>query len=293
MTVGDALRLASQRLGVAGIPDAKWDAELLLRHVLQWDRAALLSRDATDLTAEQEARFFALVAEREGRRPLQHLAGTQAFYGRDFLVTPDVLIPRPETELLVETALELLSGQAAPVIVDVGTGSGCIALTLAAEIPSAEVHGGDISHAALDVCRDNARRLGVESRVHLYRADLLAPVADLAGSVHLVVMNPPYVHPSDISGLAPEVRDHEPRQALVPVPDAADLYGRLAAGARRLLRPGGILLVEIGQGMADQVTTICESAGLRVDRVIPDLNGIPRVVVALRPASRIPPADRA
>ena len=293
MTAGDALRLASQRLGVAGIPDAKWDAELLLRHVLQWDRAALLSRDATDLTAEQEARFFALVAEREGRRPLQHLAGTQAFYGRDFVVTPDVLIPRPETELLVETALELLSGHAAPVIVDVGTGTGCIALTLAAEIPSAEVHGGDISHAALDVCRDNARRLGVESRVHLYQGDLLAPVEFLAGSVHLVVSNPPYVHPSDISGLAPEVRDHEPRQALVPVPDAADLYRRLAAGARRLLRPGGGLLVEIGQGMADQVTTICKSAGLRVQRVIPDLNGIPRVVVALRPASHIPPADRA
>jgi|SRR5438552_2240691 len=293
MTAGDALRLASQRLGVAGIPDAKWDAELLLRHVLQWDRAALLSRDATDLTAEQEARFFALVAEREGRRPLQHLAGTQAFYGRDFVVTPDVLIPRPETELLVETALELLSGHAAPVIVDVGTGTGCIALTLAAEIPSAEVHGGDISHAALDVCRDNARRLGVESRVHLYQGDLLAPVEFLAGSVHLVVSNPPYVHPSDLPALAPEVRDHEPRRALLPLPDAPELYRRLARGARGVLRPGGGLLVEIGQGMADQVTTICESAGLRVQRVIPDLNGIPRVVVALRPASHIPPADRA
>ena len=293
MTAGDALRLASQRLGVAGIPDAKWDAELLLRHVLQWDRAALLSRDATDLTAEQEARFFALVAEREGRRPLQHLAGTQAFYGLDFVVTPDVLIPRPETELLVETALELLSGHAAPVIVDVGTGTGCIALTLAAEIPSAEVHGGDISHAALDVCRDNARRLGVESRVHLYQGDLLAPVEFLAGSVHLVVSNPPYVHPSDLPALAPEVRDHEPRRALLPLPDAPELYRRLARGARGVLRPGGGLLVEIGQGMADQVTTICESAGLRVQRVIPDLNGIPRVVVALRPASHIPPADRA
>jgi release factor glutamine methyltransferase len=280
MTVGDALRLATRRLAAAGVPDPAWDAELLLRHVLQWDRAALLSREAKDLTADQEGRFFALVAEREGRRPLQHLAGTQAFYGRDFLVTSDVLIPRPETELLVETALALLSGQAAPVIVDVGTGTGCIALTLAAEIPSADVHGVDISHAALDVCRDNARRLGVESRVRLYHGDLVAPVEFLAESVHLVVSNPPYVHPSDIPGLAPEVRDHEPRLALVPDPDAAGLYRRLAAGARRLLHPGGVLLVEIGRGMADEVTAITNGEGLAVERVIPDLQGIPRVVVA-------------
>lgn len=280
MTVGDALRLATRRLAEAGIAEAAWDAELLLRHVLHWDRAALLSREAKDLTADEEARFFALVAERYARRPLQHLAGTQAFYGRDFLVTPDVLIPRPETELLVETALELLAGQAAPVVVDVGTGTGCIALTLAAEIPSAEVHGVDISRAALDVARANARRLGVESRVRLYQGDLVAPVQALAGSVHLVVSNPPYVSACEISDLAPEVRDHEPRLALVPHPDASHLYRRLAHGAHRLLRPGGAFLVEIGLGMAEEVTAVCEGEGLQVERVIPDLQGIPRVVVA-------------
>jgi release factor glutamine methyltransferase len=280
MTVGDALRLATRRLAAAGVPDPAWDAELLLRHVLHWDRAALLSREAKDLTADHEARFFSLVAEREARRPLQHLAGTQAFYGRDFLVTPDVLIPRPETELLVETALALLSGQAAPVIVDVGTGTGCIALTLAAEIPSADVHGVDISHAALEVARDNARRLGLEGRVRFCQGDLLSPVADLAESVHLVVSNPPYVSASEIPGLAPEVRDHEPRLALVPHPDAPGLYRRLANGARRLLRGGGVLVVEIGRGMADEVTAITNGEGLRVERVIPDLQGIPRVVVA-------------
>jgi release factor glutamine methyltransferase len=288
MTVGDALRIALQRLAKAGVPEPSLDAELLLRHVLQWDRAAVLTREAQELTTDQEARFFSLVAERESRRPLQHLAGTQAFYGRDFLVTPDVLIPRPETEVLVETALEFLSDQAAPVIVDVGTGTGCIALTLAAEIPSADVHAVDISNAALDVARTNARRLGLEGRVTFHQGDLLAPVADLAGSVHLVVSNPPYVHPSDIPGLAPEVRDHEPRQALVPVPDAAGLYRRLAAGAYPLLRPGGALLVEIGWGQADEVTAITEAEGLRVERLIPDLQGIPRVVVARRPAGHNP-----
>ncbi len=280
MTVAEALRLATQRLENAGVPEPALDAEQLLRHVMGWDRATLLTSDAALLTSDQAERFLALVGERERRRPVQHLTGIQAFWGRDFLVTPDVLIPRPETELLVEVALGLLSGVVAPVVVDVGTGSGCIALTLAAERPDAEVYGVDISHAALDVARTNARRLGVESRVHLFQGDLIAPVAHLAGSVHLVVSNPPYVHPSDLPGLAPEVRDHDPRLALVPTPDASDLYRRLASGARRLLRPGGALAVEIGQGMAEEVTAVTEGEGFRMERPVLDLQGIPRVLVA-------------
>jgi release factor glutamine methyltransferase len=256
------------------------DAELLLRHVMGWDRAALLVSDAVALSADQEKRFFALVREREARRPLQHLTQAQAFWGRDFLVTRDVLIPRPETEILVETALGLLSGVAAPVVVDVGTGSGCIALTLAAERPDAIVHAVDISYAALEVARANARRLGLEGRVKFYEGNLLGPVQDLAGGVDLVASNPPYVRAREIGDLAPEVRDHEPRLALVPTPDARDLYRRLAAGARRVLRPGGALAVEIGAGMLDDVRAVTESEGLRVERVISDLQGIPRVVVA-------------
>jgi release factor glutamine methyltransferase len=285
MTVSEALRLATRRLKAAGVPDAPWDAELLLRHVLDRDRAALLAADGVVLTADQEARFLTLVTEREARRPLQHLTGTQAFWGRDFVVTPDVLIPRPETELLVEVALELLSGLAAPVIVDVGTGTGCIALTLAAESPAADIHGVDISHAALEVARSNARRFGLEGRVRFSQGDLIAPVDYLAGRVHLVASNPPYVHAADIPGLMPEVRDHEPRLALVPTPDAARFYGLLAAGARRLLRPEGALVVEIGQDMAGEVTRVVEREGLHVERVIPDLQGIPRIVVA-RPSVR-------
>lgn len=280
MTVAEALRLATQRLAGAGVPEPALDAELLLRHVMGRDRAALLASDADPLGADQASRFFGLVSEREARRPLQHLTGTQAFWGRDFLVTPDVLIPRPETELLVEAALGLLSGVAAPVVVDVGTGSGCIALTLAAERPDAEVCGVDISHAALEVARTNARRLGLESRLHLFQGDLLSPVGHLAGSVHLVVSNPPYVPADQFPALMPEVRDHDPRLALVPTPDASDLYGRLATGARRLLRAGGALAVEIGLGMADEVTTVTEARGFRVERAILDLQGIPRVLVA-------------
>ena len=256
------------------------DAELLLRHVMGWDRAALLASDTVPLSADQEKRFFALISERKARRPLQHLTQTQAFWGRDFLVTRDVLIPRPETELLVEVALELMAGLHAPVVVDVGTGSGCIALTIAAERPDAEVHGVDISNAALQVAETNARRLHLEGRVHFHQGDLLAPGESLAGHVHLVVSNPPYVHPSEIPGLAPEVRDHEPRLALVPTPDSRELYRRLAASARRLLRPDGALVVEMGLGMGDEVTAITEGEGFRVERVVNDLQGIPRVVAA-------------
>jgi release factor glutamine methyltransferase len=289
MNVGGALRLATRRLRAAGVPDAAWDAELMLRHVLDMDRAPLLAANDLALTADQERRFLSLVAEREARRPLQHLTGVQAFWGRDFLVNADVLIPRPETEILVEAALEILASLAGPAVVDVGTGTGCIGLTIAAENPTAEVTAVDISHAALEVARTNARRLGLEGRVIFLQGDLMAPVEYLAGSVHVVVSNPPYVHPSDIPNLAPEVRDHEPRRALLPEPDAPGLYRRLAAGARRLLRPGGSLLVEIGRGMAREVSGICAGEGLTVERVIPDLRGIPRIVVATRPAGSIPP----
>jgi release factor glutamine methyltransferase len=282
MTVSEALRLATPRLRAAGIADAAWDAELLLRHVLGFDRGALLSREAEELTADQEARFLALVAQRETRRPLQHLTGVQAFYGHDFVVSPDVLVPRPETEVLVEAALDRLPAEQPTVVVDIGTGTGCIALTLAAERPAAEVHALDISQAALEVARDNARRLGLESRVRFYQGDLALPLRDMVRRVDLVASNPPYVDAADFASLMPEVRDHEPRLALVPVPDAPRMYRRLAGGARRLLRPGGTLLLEVGQGQAGEVSAICAREGFQVERVIPDLAGIPRVVVAVR-----------
>jgi len=286
MTVGDALRQATERLAKAGVPEPSLDAERLLRHVLLWDRAALLAREAHALTADEEARFSSMVAERERRRPLQHLVGTQAFYGRDFVVTPDVLIPRPETEILVEAALERVSATEPAVVVDIGTGSGCIALTVAAERPSAEVHALDVSYEALDVARINARRLGLEGRVRFYQGDLALPLRDMVRRVDLVLSNPPYVAEVEWAGLEPEVRDHEPRVALVPVPDAPRMYRRLAGGARRALRPGGALLMEVGQGQAEEVSAICVREGYRVERVIPDLQGIPRVVVAMRPPSQ-------
>ena len=283
MTVGAALEQASGRLADAGIATARLDAELLLRHVTGWDAAALVVRSADPLPSEPLERFERLVAERAQRRPIQHLTGLAHFWRHEFHVTPDVLIPRPETEHLVEAALDVLRPIERPVVVDVGTGSGCIALSIAAERPDAAVHAVDLSPAALAVARDNAARLGLADRVRFYQGDLLQPLGEQR--VDLVVSNPPYVGADEAEGLAPEVRDHDPRTALVPPGgDRFSIYRRLAAEARKSLRPGGVLLVEIGQGMDKEVTGILQAAGLGVDRVIPDLQAIPRVVQAIAPA---------
>jgi release factor glutamine methyltransferase len=232
------------------------------------------------LDPRDEARFHALVDERARRRPLQHLTGTQAFWRYEFQVTPDVLIPRPETEALVETCLEELQARRAPRILDVGTGSGCIAISLALERPDAEVHAVDFSEPALEVARRNAARLGARVRFHL--GDLLEP---LSGGLDLVTSNPPYVDASEIAGLDPEVRDHDPRLALVPPSgDRFAVYLRLVPQAAQALAPGGILVLEVGRGMDGEVRRLCEAAGLRVDRAVPDLAGIPRAVVARKPS---------
>jgi release factor glutamine methyltransferase len=282
MTIADALRRAEQRLREAGVPDPALDAERLLSHVLGWDRAAIITGSAVALPAAEEPRVFALVDERAARRPLQHLTGTQAFWRHDFVVSADVLIPRPETEILVEAALEAMRDLAAPVVVDVGTGSGCVALSLAAERSDAVVHAVDASAAALAVAAENARRLGLPGRVELHEGDLLEPVARLRGAVHLVVSNPPYVDPSEIPSLAPEVRDHEPPAALLAPDPPYGIYERLAAQAVETLRPGGRLLVEVGRGMADGVAARLGAAGLVSIETRRDLAGIARVVSGRR-----------
>jgi release factor glutamine methyltransferase len=271
---------AAAALAAAGVGTPEWDAERLLRHVLGWDRAALLA-DPDRVVAEADAaRFRALVRRRSAREPLQHILGTQAFWRHEFLVTPAVLIPRPETELLVETSLEILKDVARPLIVDVGTGSGCIALSLAAERQDAEVHGIDISAPALEVAVANARRLGLDRRVAFHHGDLLAPVTHLAGRVDLVVSNPPYVDVEDLHTLAPEVRDHEPPSALCGGAGGLDVYRRLLPAASAILGSRGWVAVEIGQGQAAAVTALAVAAALHPTGLARDLQGIERVVVA-------------
>ena len=281
--MGDALVAAAGRFKKAGIETPELDAELLARHVLGWDRAKLLTHGREALHPVATALFFDLVEQRAARRPLQHLTGTQAFWRNDFFVTPDVLIPRPETEILVEEALLAVRTTQAPVIVDVGTGSGCIALSLAAERPDAEVHAVDVSSAALLVARENARRQGLVHSIRFHEADLLAPWAGRGATFHLVASNPPYVAAEEVALLAPEVREHEPRLALVPKGSTLSIYERLCPEAARLLVAGGYLVMEVGAGQAEAVCALARSAGLLVLRVSPDLQGIPRTVVARKP----------
>jgi release factor glutamine methyltransferase len=285
VTVGAVLARAARRLADAGIDTAELDAELLLRHVLGWDRATIVARGVEFLSVETRAAYERLVDERARRYPLQHLTGVQHFWRHAFAFSPTVLIPRPETELLVEAGRHHLYGRRAPLVVDVGTGSGCIVLSLAAERPDGSYHATDTSGAALAVARDNARRLGFEDRVHFHEGDLLQPVEHLGAAIDLVVSNPPYVDATELPHLQPEVRDHEPHGALVPPGDRYSVYRRLAPAAAALLRPGGVLVLEVGQGMAEEVGRICGTAGLEALPALADLQGIPRAVVARRGAS--------
>jgi release factor glutamine methyltransferase len=242
----------------------------------------LLTRSQAELPAASLGAYWALVEARAQRRPLQHLTGSQAFWRHAFQVTPEVLIPRPETEQLVEAALALLRDLPGAIAVDVGTGSGCIALSLAAELPQAEIHATEISPAALAVAADNARSLGLAGRVRFHQGDLLAPVAGLAGRVDLVASNPPYVALEEREALAPEVRDHEPPVALFAPGERFSVYRRLVPAAAQLLRPGGHLLLELGAGMDAEVTAQCRAAGLEPEWVKADLMGIPRTLLAQR-----------
>jgi release factor glutamine methyltransferase len=278
MTAAALVAEAARALAAAGVEAPEWDAERLLRHVLGWDRARLLAHPAHVVPEPEAERFGALVRRRASREPLQYILGTQAFWKHDFLVTPAVLIPRPETELLVETSLDLLKDVERPLIVDVGTGSGCIALSLAFERPDAEVHATDISEPALAVARENARRLGLDGRVTFHEGQLLEPVAGL--EVHLVVSNPPYVDPAERDSLASEVRQHEPALALFPPGDALAVYRRLVPAAAAALRPGGALVVEISPTIPGAVVEVLRAAGFAEPAVHTDLAGRPRVVRA-------------
>lgn len=275
-------RGASELLS-SGVDESRLEAELLLRHALGWSRESLLARLHEPVSAEAAGHYFQLVERRRGRVPIQHILGTQEFFGLGFRVTPAVLIPRPETEGVVEEALRELRGRPgadAARIADVGCGSGCIGIALALELSRAEVVAIDISPAALAVARENALRHGVADRVELVLGDLLEPLLDRPAGPDVVVSNPPYVVDADIDGLAPEVSEHEPRSALAGGEDGLGVVSRLLRQAGEVLNEGGLLFMEIGQGQDARVAELTRDSGLDVLRIARDLAGIPRVVVA-------------
>jgi release factor glutamine methyltransferase len=298
--VRTALREGIARLRAANVPSDALAAELLLMHALGRDRTWLYSYPETPLEPADAEKYFALIARRAAGEPTQYLTGRQEFWGLNFEVNPAVLIPRPETEHVIEVALERLRTHGAPLrVADVGTGSGCIAVALARELPRAEIFATDISAAALEVAARNAAQHGVSDRVHFINCDLLS---GLAGSGHgvpcpygenhadghgaqfdLIVSNPPYLARDDAGQLQREVRDHEPDAALFGGPTGVEIYSRLIEQAGSLLRGGGILVLELGYNSAAHVEGLLEpELGWTNVIITNDVAGIPRVMAAER-----------
>jgi release factor glutamine methyltransferase len=286
MQIRATLRAGLEKLLEHQVPSAQLAAELLMMHVLLCDRAYLYTYPEKEIPKETADRYFALVAERAEGKPTQYITGHQEFWGLDFVVTPDVLIPRPETEHVVEMVLELLARQGRSKderlrIADVGTGSGCIALALASELPRAIIFGVDISRMALVVASENALRLAMPDRVKFLEGDLLARLLDddFRGTFDFVVSNPPYVSRDDLDKVQREVRDFEPRVALGDLETSDEIYRRLFPQALQALKPDGHVVVEIGYNMREAVVSLLGSDWTDVE-VKPDLRGIPRVVSA-------------
>ena len=279
MTVRDVLADARRTLAGGSIEDAPLEAEVLLRDTLKKSRAELYLALDDDLSAEQRTAFWTRLARRLDGEPTAYILGCREFYGRDFVVDASVLVPRPETELLVEEAVDIARTHRLSVIAEVGTGCGAVAITLALELPRARVYAIDISSSALEVARGNSRKHGVAGRVCLLAGDLLDALPE---PVEMVVANLPYVRESDLPRTGPVSR--EPRLALDGGADGLDKIRRLCRQAKGVLGCGGHLLLEVGKGQAGTVSAFLHGIfpSARID-VTPDLSGIDRVVRLMLP----------
>ena len=279
MTIREALRSAVERLELHHVSNARLTAELVLAHVLSVEREHLYAHDDRVLREQELQMLEDRLYDRISGVPLQYIVGRQEFYGRCFRVNPAVLIPRPETEYIIEAVLDIQGTRGLPPrplsIIDVGTGSGCIAVTLALELPGTQVFAGDVSFEALVVARENAATLGAP--VRFVCMDLLDA---LQTRFDFIVSNPPYVRRGELSRLQREVREHEPHVALFSPEDELAIYRRLIVGAEEMLRSGGHIIMEVGIGMDEHVLSLF---GPRWDALPTktDLHGIPRTVIAM------------
>lgn len=277
-TIAQALQDANRFLRENDVPEGQLVAQSLLAVALDCDRTYLIVNFKQNLTPEQDDRFQQLLARRADGEPLQYITGSQEFFGLEFEVTSDVLIPRPESELIVEEVIRLSAGIEAPLIVDVGTGSGCLAVALARELPSARLIASDISPAALEVARRNALRHCVADRICFLEGDLLDPM-DESLEADFVISNPPYIAMEEVASLQREVRDWEPHLALTDFGDGLEFFRRLLADAPQRLKRGGHLLCEMGYTQAEAVTALVDEATWTQPHIIPDLQGIPRCLI--------------
>jgi release factor glutamine methyltransferase len=284
-TIAQAIDEGAARLSVSGVEHERRTAGLLLGHVLDVDRTHLFTKPDEQVCDSRYETYLRLIDRRACGEPLQYITGHQEFYGLDFVVTPAVLIPRPETEFLVERVIKLASETTSPTIADIGTGSGCIAITVAMRAPGARVIATDISSAALEVARMNAERHGVANRIEYVHGDLVEPLAilQLENSLDVLASNPPYVNEGRPDLIQREVRDWEPPEALFGGTDGLDFYRRLLADGLRFVKPGGLLVCEIGYNQLNAVIEIIATLQWQLSDVTHDLQGIPRTISLRKP----------
>lgn len=279
-TIKALLQWTADFLAKKGVESPRLEAQILLAHVMNCPKIELIARSDDEPTERERTGFKELIRRRVEGWPVAYLVGSREFYLLAFEVTPAVLIPRPDTETLVLEALRLLKGMPAPAVLDLGTGSGCIAVSLAHQCKAARVTAVDVSPDALAVAGRNAARHGVADRINLLTGDLFAPLP-AGAAFDLIVSNPPYVTPAELAELAPEVQDHEPRLALDGGPDGLAFYRRIAADAGRFLRPGGTVLVEVGHTQADAVAALFAARPeWEAAPTVKDMAARPRVVGA-------------
>jgi release factor glutamine methyltransferase len=277
-TIAEILKEAASELDRAGVPEARREAGSLLSFILSKDRTFLISHAEDRIDENSLVRLREFVVRRAGGEPLQYITGVQDFYGREFSVTPDVLIPRPETELLVEAALQIVGDiNAAPFVCDVGTGSGCIGVTLLCELVNARAVLIDKSAAALEIAKINAQKQSVADRARFLVSDCFNSLD--SQKFDLIVSNPPYVAEAALTGLQREVRDHEPLVALSPGGDGLSVIRRLIDEGPTFTKPNGHMLMEIGFDQGEKVENLISGSSWSLREIRPDLQGIPRIVV--------------
>jgi len=278
-SIGEALDFATEVLSEAGIPEPVRDARALVCLAAEVDKAFTYAHPEHRLSAEETARVSDLVRRRAGHEPVQYISGQQEFYGREFKVTRDVMIPRPETELIVEEGISLISGIEKPLICEVGVGSGCIVVSLLCEVPGSEAVALDISPAAIAIASANAEALGAYDRIELRESDVFSGLRD-DETFDLIVSNPPYVPAEDVRTLQAEVREFEPETALTDGGSGLSIIEKIVSEAGAHLRPGGYLLMEIGFNQSQKVREIFSRHTNAEVEFFPDLQGIPRMVKA-------------
>ena len=283
VTIGEAIARHEAGLRAAGIESARVDLEWMLVHMLDLSRSRLQLETDRILTSSEQRQLQKLVGQRGQRIPLQHLLGEVDFHGLCLQVDSRALVPRPETELLAEAAIEILGKEGAPSVLDIGTGSGCLAVSIAVACPAAHIDALDISADALALARENAIRHQVADRILCLKGDGRERLP--AGPYHVIVSNPPYISTAELEGLQPEVRNHDPRLALDGGSDGLDFYRALAMNSATSLHPGGWLLLEVGDNQATAVIELFTDSNWRIKQVLEDLAGIPRIVIATPPVS--------